>query len=94
MTNSIGNYTQDPNSTLDYRVDWTSWLDGDTIYTGAFSATPALPNVIQSSTTSSTVGTVWLSGLILGVTYVINHQIITTLGRTDERSFIVTAVDQ
>ena len=91
---SIGNFFQDPSAVLDYRVDWTDWLDGDTITSGTFSASPTLPVVILQQSTGTAIGTVWISNGVSGVTYTINHHIETTGGRTDERTFSIAIVDQ
>lgn len=91
---SIGNFFQDPAAILDYRVDWTDWLDGDVITSGTFSATPTAPVVIASQSTGTAIGTVWISNGIVGTTYEINHHISTLGGRTDERTFSIAIVNQ
>lgn len=91
---SIGNYFQDPSAILDYRLDWTDWLDGDTITSGTFSASPTLPAIIIQQATGTAIGTVWIANGISGVTYEINHHIETLGGRTDERTFSIAIVDQ
>lgn len=88
----IGNFFQRPASVLDYRIDWTDWLAGDTISSGEFSVSPSSPSVIASQSTSSTVGTVWVSNGTSGTAYTLTHRVSTTGGRTDERSFTVSIV--
>lgn len=80
-------YTKDPDSTLDYQIDWATWLDGDTITTSSWAADSGL--TIDSDTNTVTTATVWLSGGTLGQRYEVTNTIVTTAGRTDERSFIV-----
>ena len=89
----MSGFTKDTRSVLDYTVDWSGWLNGDTIASSTFSVTPATITTDSTSNTTTTT-TIWLSGGILNVTYTVNNQITTAGGRTDERSFVVSIVDQ
>lgn len=78
-------FQKDPDDTLDYTVDWTDWLQGDTIDTSSFLADTGI--TINSNTNDTTSATVWLSGGSAGETYRITNRITTAGGRTRDRSF-------
>jgi hypothetical protein len=50
---------QDKDETLDYEIDWTSWLDGDTIDSVANSASGVS---VTSSSNTTTANTIWVQG--------------------------------
>ena len=89
----MSGFTKDTNSVLDYTVDWGGWLNGDTIASSTFTVLPVTITVDSTSNTT-TITTIWLSGGTLGSTYTVNNRITTAGGRTDERSFVVSIVDQ
>lgn len=90
---AAGYYIQkDPDSVLDYAVDWSDWLAGDTITTADFTVPAGLTR--QSQNASATVATVWLAGGTAGATYSVNCRIVTAAGRTADRSFRVVMVTQ
>ncbi|MCC6362215.1 MAG: hypothetical protein IT165_01755 [Bryobacterales bacterium] len=80
-------FTKDPNAVLDYSIDWTRWLDGDTIATSEWIVPSGLTKVTDSRTTKT--ATVWLSGGVASQSYTLTNRITTTGGRTEDRSFIV-----
>ena len=49
---------------LDYHVDWTAWLNGDTITTSTWIVTVGITVDSESETTS--ISTIWLSGGAIG----------------------------
>lgn len=75
---------KDPDAVLDYSVDWTDWLDGDTISTSAWTVPSGITQTSASTTTLIT--TIWLSGGSGGRTYEIKNRIVTAAGRTEERT--------
>jgi len=80
-------FTKDPNAILDYAVDWSRWLAGDTIAVSAWIAPDGLTKV--SETNTATKATVWLSGGTAGQTYTVTNRITTAGGRTEDRSFTI-----
>ena len=81
---------KDPADVLDYQINWTDLLDGDTIATSVWTVPVGFTTVSTSNTT--TTATVWLSGGTVGVHQVTNT--VTTSGaRTYERS-VQLAVEQ
>lgn len=74
--------TKDPDSILDYSIDWSNWLEGDTLQSVDWFLPAGITKENQSNTT--TVATVWLSGGADGNVYNIVCRIVTAGGRTDE----------
>jgi hypothetical protein len=84
----------DPDSTLDYTVDWSQWLlrDGDTIA----SATWTVPTGItqESADNDGTTAVVWLSAGTVGESYQITSHIVTAGGRSEDHSFIIVCEEK
>ncbi len=80
--------TKDPNAVLDYRIDWSDWLDvAETIDTSTWTVPSGITK--DSSAASSTVATVWLSGGTADTDYDCLNRIVTSAGRTDDRTLRV-----
>lgn len=84
---SLGSIDKDPDAVLDYSVDWSAWLDTDTIATSAWTAATGI--TVDSDTNSTTIATVWLSGGTAGRNYAVTNRITTAAGRTDDRTIII-----
>ncbi|MBI2817967.1 MAG: hypothetical protein HYX72_13620 [Acidobacteria bacterium] len=80
-------FTKDPDATLDYSIEWSKWLAGDTIQTSQWTVPNGLTQASSSNTT--TKATVWLSGGTPGQLYTVTNRITTVGGRTDERSITI-----
>ncbi|WP_321471134.1 hypothetical protein [uncultured Paludibaculum sp.] len=78
---------KDPQSTLDYFVDWSLWLGADTISASTWTVANGLRKV--SDTHDGSTAVVWLQGGQPGMHYTVTNRIATAAGRTDERSFVV-----
>ena len=81
-------FIKDPDAVLDYGFDWSSddWLaSGEEIQTSTWTVPAGITKDSDSNTTTTT--TIWLSGGSDGTDYVIANKIVTSDGRTDERSF-------
>ena len=85
-------FLKDPDAELDYRLDWSAWLDGDTISTSTWSADTGI--TVTTSTNTTTTATVWLAGGTLGQAYTVTNRVVTAGGRTDERSFLVVITER
>lgn len=85
--------TKDPDSTIDFTVDWTTgpnggWLaEGETIATSAW-LLPDDPGglAIATDTHTDTVATVWLTGGTLGAWVDVTNRITTNQGRTEDQT--------
>lgn len=77
-------YKKDTSAVLDYTIDWSRALDGDTISTSSFASDGA---TIDSDTNTTAAATVWLSGGT-SATEIVNT-IVTGAGRTMQQTFRV-----
>lgn len=69
-------YRQKDTETLDYTVDWSTWLDGDTIASVVNTADSGITVSSESNTTTAT--TIWVSGGTVGTTYKVVQTITTS----------------
>jgi len=58
-------FIKDPDSVLDYAVNWLTWLDGDTISASSWTIPTGLTE--DSDTFGDSTATVWLSGGTVGI---------------------------
>ena len=86
-------YTKDPDARLDYRVDWTLWLeDAETISTSEWIVPAGLTKVDESNATKT--ATVWLTGGTVGQTYRVTNRVTTNQNRIDDRSIQIDVRDR
>lgn len=86
-------FLKDPEAVLDYAVDWSDWLQsGETIS----SYVVTVPTGITKASDQQAAGivTAWLSGGTAGANYDVGVKIVTSLGRTDERTFSIKCADR
>ncbi len=81
-------FVKDPDAVLDYVVDWSDFLDDDTI-TGAPVWTMPAGLTKDSQSNTGTTATAFISGGTAGNGYTVACKITTAAGRTDERSFVI-----
>lgn len=86
------NVTKDPQAVLDYTLDWSLWLDGDTISTSTWALDVGITEDSESETATTT--TVWVSGGTAGTTYNAVNTITTVGLRTDQRTIQITVQEQ
>lgn len=78
-------FLKDPSSILDYQWNWTAWLPaGDTISSHTVTVPTGL--TLETSSATTTAVTAWISGGTAETECVVTCRIVTTQGRTDERS--------
>ena len=73
---------KDPAETLDYDIDWSLRLNGDSILTSEWSIPPGVSLTILSNLFNPTMTKVFLSGGVLGQVYTLSNTIITVNGDT------------
>lgn len=87
-------YRHDPDSTIDYQVDWTDWLaaEGNDTITGS---TWIVPTGLtkNSDTYTTTSATVWISGGTVGTLYTVTNRITTAGGRVEDQSIVLNCVE-
>ena len=86
-------FIKDPDSVLDYKIDWTDWLDTDTIATSSW-VTDDAGITIDSDSETTTETTVWLSSGVAGSSYILTNTITTAVPRTAERSITIYVLER
>ena len=78
--------TKDPNSVLDYVLDWgTFWLEaGDTISASTWTVPAGITK--DSDLNTNTTTTIWVSGGTAGEDYNLLNRVVTAGGRTVDRT--------
>lgn len=86
--------SRDPDEILDYQVDWTARLAGDTIATSTISLTAASGLTIDSQSNTTSSATVILSGGTLGQVAKLLNRVTTAGGRTmdEEITLLIDAL--
>lgn len=79
---------KDPDEIKDYTFDWSSILGSDTIALSTWQVVSGTGLVINSpsATNTSNTTTFWASAGVVGQTYQILNRIVTTGGRTYDRT--------
>ena len=84
---------KDPVEVLDYQLDWSARLSGDTITTSNWTVSPT-GVTLADDTYTDTASTVWLSGGALGDSYKLRNVITTAAGRTMVETISITLQEQ
>lgn len=84
-------HSKDPDAVLDYSIDWTAWLNGDTISASSWDVPEGI--VKDSDTNDTTSATVWLSGGTAGQSYVLTNHITTAAGRENDATLKIMVDD-
>ena len=85
-------FTKDPDSKLNYMINWASWLDTDTIDSSEWTVTTGLTKVSDSNTT--TTATVILSGGTAGTVYEAVNTINTAGSLIEPRTIYINIDDR
>lgn len=80
-------FVKDPESTLDYGVDWSLWLNGDTISNSQWFVDAGLTIEGGSETADDSKTSLFISGGTAGEKYTLTNRITTAGQRVCERSF-------
>lgn len=86
-------YLKDPHSRVDYSIDWSPHLDGQTIAASLWSVTPAEEGGVAAGETAfaPTWTVARLSGGVAGHAYSVSNQVTLADGRIDLRSITLRA---
>lgn len=87
-------FIKDPDAVLDYKMDWTVWLDETDIIVASSWKVDSDEIVVDSDSFTDTDTTVWLSGGLNRKKYLITNSIETDDGRKDDRSFLIKCLEQ
>jgi hypothetical protein len=85
-------FLKDPDDVLDYKIDWETWLNGDTITDSSWAADTGITVDSDESTTTQSV--VWLSGGTAGTTYTVTNSIVTAAGREKDKSLSIVVREE
>lgn len=93
MAGTSNRKTKDPNADLDFGIGWGDWLTGAEMIS---TSTWIVPTGItgHDDSNDATSATIWLSGGQLGEVYTVTNRIVTSQGRTDERSLIISIANR
>ena len=91
---ALTTFPKDPNATLDYSIDWSSWLAaGESLTSSTW--TRSSTTLQESNTTLTTsIATIWLAGGSAGTKYTVANKIGTTSGRVDERTIDIKVLQR
>ena len=83
--------TKDPEADLDYRFDWSAWLDTDTIVTSTWAAQAGSGFTLHDDSIEDNTETiVWISGgVVADSRWGVTNTIVTAAGRTEERTLMI-----
>lgn len=89
-------FVKDPDSTLDYMIDWSLWIDDDTIFTSEWEVVDVGINIIPGSDsfTAEGITKVFISGGTAKGSYRLKNTITTNQGRIDERTIVIEIRDK
>ena len=97
---SVASFSKDPIATLDYSLDWGSWLlSGETIQSATWTITSDQIPVTGDATVSQSVVvggvcSAWITAGNIGTVYTADCVIVTSGGRTDARSITLTIIQR
>jgi hypothetical protein len=84
----IAIYSKGAGATLDYQIDWATWLGADTISLSIWAVAPAGLTLFNPSNTT-TKATIWAGGGTVGTDYVVTNTITTAAGRIETRDILI-----
>lgn len=88
-------FLKDPSAVLDYKFDWSDWLEAsETITAATVTAAAGLTVDSSSITDSSTSVTAWLSAGTVGTRYSVVCHITTSADREDDRTIAIRVVER
>jgi hypothetical protein len=77
-----GNLEKNPAAILDYYMNWTVWLAGDTLIDSTWSATGSV--TLSEPAMVGSVTSVWVAGGIAGELVDLTNLVVTTGGRKEK----------
>lgn len=86
-------FNKDPDSVMDYKIDWTSWLVSDTVAASTWTL-PAALTEHGNTTFDNTSTTLWVSGGVVGSIYECINHITTAAGRQEDQTIKLQVRDK
>lgn len=91
---NIDHWEKDPDDNSDYGIDWTDWLDTDTIATSVWTIETGSGLTTSSNAFTTTKTTIWLAGgTIREKQYQVTNKITTAGGRTKSKTLWFRVVE-
>ena len=89
-------YLKDPQSRVDYAIDWSGYLDGQVVAASSWTVRPAEAGglVVDADSFDLTQTTATLSGGLAGHVYSASNRVTLSDGRIDERSITLRVEDR
>lgn len=88
-------FFKDPDSVLDYTVDWgENYLGSDTISTSTWVVPTGLTSTSDTISSNNRRTTIWLSGGLNNQRYKVVNRIVTNVGRTVDRTIIIHVMER
>lgn len=82
---------KDPDDILDYGVDWSARLSGDTLAASDWIVPDGITE--DSASFSASSATIWLSGGTAGQSYAITNRVTTAAGRQFDATVTIQVVE-
>ena len=81
-------YLKDPGASVDYAIDWSQYLDGETIVASAWSVAPEEEGgvAIEDASFDTDRAAARMSGGVAGHVYSLSNQVTLSDGSSDARS--------
>lgn len=77
---------KDPDEILDYQIDWTTRLEGDTISSSEWVIVSGVGLTANNAAKTDTTTRIWLTGGTEGVTYILRNRVVTAGLRTMDQT--------
>ena len=88
----MSGFVKDPDSTLDYGIDWSRWLEDEELISSSQWDVPNDLTIVEDTFDPQGKTVVWLSGGVAGQLYTITNRINTNsqpVGRIEDRSITI-----
>lgn len=89
---ALSKFTKDPDALLDYTIDWSSYLSGDTIASVEWIVPAGI--TMDSQEETDTTATIWLQGGEDKQDYDVVCRVTTVGGRVDDRTIVIRVREQ
>ena len=91
---ALKTYNKDPSAILDYGIDWTAWLDNQTIVNSSWSLQGDGALDVLANTHTGTVAMIKFGGGNVGSKYIATNHIITNTALEDSRRINIRVVER
>lgn len=86
-------FIKDPDAYLDYYINWTLWLAGDSIAVSTWS-TSDVAVTLNNEAIVGAITQVWVDGGVAGSLVPLRNHIVTAAGRKEDRTLYIVVWDK